>query len=141
MDMNQYIGTKLVKAVRMTRSEYNEYRGWSLPANENPKDEGYLVEYQDGGKPNDERHKGYISWCPEEQFENANIPYDTFGLEGFQERIIAEKAQLDNSILVLKGAIETNKFYIKPEKMSLMVRQLNLMQDLSFVLDQRIKSF
>ena len=69
-----FFGTKRVIALPMNRLEYNMYRGWELPANEDPADSGYLVEYTDGGKPNDERHKGYISWSPAEQFEAAYQP-------------------------------------------------------------------
>lgn len=77
-----YIGTKAVQGWPMDRAAYNVYRGWALPENENGADEGYLVEYLDGGKPNDERHTGYISWSPKEQFENAYRPCAamTFGL-------------------------------------------------------------
>lgn len=66
-----YIGTKLIKAEDMTRAEYNAFRGWELPADENGADEGYLVEYLDGGKPNTTTHAGYVSWSPKEQFDNA----------------------------------------------------------------------
>jgi len=66
-----YIGTKVIKAKPMTRLAYNQFRGWDLPANENGEDEGYLVEYTDGGKPNVEGYVGYVSWSPKEQFENA----------------------------------------------------------------------
>lgn len=77
-----YIGTKKVAAFPMTRAEYNTYRGWELPADENGADEGYLVEYQDGGKPNDRRHAGYISWSPKAQFDAAYRPATglSFGL-------------------------------------------------------------
>lgn len=77
-----YIGTKVIDATPMTRANYNEYRGWQLPADENGADEGYLVEYHDGGKPNHPLHAGYISWSPKEQFEKAYRPTDgmTFGL-------------------------------------------------------------
>lgn len=68
---NTYIGTKMVKATPMTRQDYNTYRGWELPADENGADEGYLVEYLDGGKPNHPDHHGYISWSPKEQFDGA----------------------------------------------------------------------
>jgi hypothetical protein len=71
MKMQTYIGTKMVKLGEMNKSEYCEYRGWKLPSNEDGKAKGYLVEYLDKGKPNDERHKGYISWTPEEQANNA----------------------------------------------------------------------
>ena len=42
------IGIKAIMAVAMTRQEYNDYRGWQLPADEDGTDEGYLVEYVDG---------------------------------------------------------------------------------------------
>lgn len=76
------IGTKQVSATPMNRAAYNELRGWTVPADENPTDEGYLVEYLDGGKPNHPGFAGYISWSPKEQFENAYRPVSgmTFGL-------------------------------------------------------------
>ena len=66
-----YIGTKMINAEPMTRAAYNVFRGWELPADENGDDEGYLVEYLDGGKPNTTTHAGYVSWSPKEQFDNA----------------------------------------------------------------------
>lgn len=76
-----FIGTKVVKATPMTRLQYNQYRNWALPANENGNDQGYLVEYTDGGQPNHPNHTGYISWSPKEQFDNAYKPISamTFG--------------------------------------------------------------
>lgn len=68
---NTYIGTKLINAEPMTRAAYNAFRGLELPADENGADEGYLVEYLDGGKPNTATHPGYVSWSPKEQFDNA----------------------------------------------------------------------
>ena len=70
--MKQYIGTKIIKARPMNRGEYNEYRGWTIPADENPADGGYLVEYPDG----------YESWSPKAVFEAAYRPTDgmSFGL-------------------------------------------------------------
>ena len=69
--MKKYVGTKKLKAIPMNKEEYCQYRQWEVPLNENPKEEGYLVEYLDGGKPNDERHLGYISWSPKDVFEKA----------------------------------------------------------------------
>ena len=62
--MNAFIGTKLIHATPMTRGAYNEYRGWTIPANENPEDEGYLVRYSDS----------YESWSPKAVFEDAYLP-------------------------------------------------------------------
>lgn len=55
-----------------------------MPANENGAEKGYLIEYLDGGKPNDNRHKGYISWSPKEVFDKA---YKTSGEFSFGHAI------------------------------------------------------
>ena len=70
--MSKFIRCHLVDAKPMTRGAYNKKRGWEMPANENPKDKGYLVKYPDG----------YVSWCPKAQFEAAGRPVDgmTFGM-------------------------------------------------------------
>jgi hypothetical protein len=59
--MDKYVGTKIIKARPMTRGDYNNFRGWTIPADENPNDEGYLVEYEDN----------YISWSPKKTFDMA----------------------------------------------------------------------
>ena len=68
----KYIRMHQIEAEPMTRGDYNKFRGWTIPANENPADEGYKVSYPDG----------YISWCPKAQFEAAGRPCDgmTFGM-------------------------------------------------------------
>ncbi len=79
---NQYIGTKIIDAKPMIRQAYNDLRGWAVPSDENPDDEGYLVEYQDGGQANHPDFKGYISWSPRDVFERAYRPVNgmSFGL-------------------------------------------------------------
>lgn len=79
--MKTYIGTKIIKARPMTRAEYNVYRGWDLPANENGADEGMLVEYIDGGQANHPLHNGYVSWSPADVFDRAyrTVENMTFG--------------------------------------------------------------
>jgi len=72
--MNVMFGTKKIYAVAMNRLEYNNYRGWDLPSDENGDDTGYLVEYVDGGPSNHIGHKGYISWSPSDVFHNAYQP-------------------------------------------------------------------
>lgn len=72
--MQTFYGTKRITAKPMNRRDYNTLRGWALPANENGDDEGYLVEYQDGGEPNHPNFTGYISWSPKAQFERAYQP-------------------------------------------------------------------
>lgn len=80
--MQTFIGTKLVRMKPMTRAEYNDFRGWTLPADENGEDEGYLVEYLDGGKPNTPHYAGYVSWSPKQQADAAYRPTTgmSFGL-------------------------------------------------------------
>lgn len=80
--MKQYIGVKLINARPMTRDDYNTLRNWPTPADENGADEGFLVEYLDGGKANHKDFQGYISWSPKSVFENAYGPTTgmTFGL-------------------------------------------------------------
>lgn len=70
--MKEFIGTKIVEAEPMNRGEYNTYRGWQIPKDENPADEGYHIRYPDG----------YESWCPKKQFDEAYREYDnmTFGI-------------------------------------------------------------
>ena len=69
--MKRYIGTKEVNAKPMKRAAYNVARGWTLPADENGDDDGYLVEYIDGGQANTAEYAGYISWSPKDVFERA----------------------------------------------------------------------
>lgn len=80
--MKQYLGTKLINAKPMTRLEYNQFRGWELPADENGDDAGYLVEYVDGGKANTDQYAGYVSWSPAGVFDRAYKPVNgmTFGM-------------------------------------------------------------
>ena len=72
--MKKYIGTKMIEAKPMNRGDYNVYRGWTIPENENPADEGYLVVYTDSD--NNE------SWSPKDVFDRAYRSCDggmTFG--------------------------------------------------------------
>ena len=71
METDLFVSHKTVKRCPMNRADYNAYRGWELPADENGADEGYLVEYTDGGAPNHPWHTGYISWSPKPQFDTG----------------------------------------------------------------------
>lgn len=76
--MKEYIGIKRIKAEPMTRGDYNKYRGWQIPKNENPADEGYLVVYEGV----------YESWSPKKVFEEA---YHESGKMSFSEALYALK--------------------------------------------------
>lgn len=83
--MERYIGTKQINAKPMNRLDYNVFRDWESPADENGADEGYMVEYVDGGMSNVEGFTGYISWSPKEQFDNA---YKQSGNLSFGDAIV-----------------------------------------------------
>lgn len=103
--MKQYIGTKIVKAEPMTRGDYNNYRGWQIPADEDPMDEGYLMEYENG----------HEQWLPKEMFETDYIEYDKNKLPAtavgmisidYKEHFKAEYAQLVIRYEGLKGMLK-----------------------------------
>lgn len=103
--MKKYVGTKVIEAKQMTRGDYNNYRGWKIPADENPEDKGYLVKYPDG----------YESWSPAGVFEAAYREYDEDKLpatavgmmsEDYRERFKAEYKQLTIRIEGLKGMLK-----------------------------------
>lgn len=58
--MKLYVGIEEVNASPMTRGQYNELRGWTVPENEDPSDEGYYVV----------RLSGHVNWIPKEVFED-----------------------------------------------------------------------
>lgn len=91
--MEKFIGIKRIEAEPMTRGAYNELRGWIMPKDENPADEGYIVKYSDG----------YVSWSPKQAFEEAYSKIgdkplvDTAILiksDDYKDRFIAEYQQL-----------------------------------------------
>lgn len=70
--MKTYTGTKTIKARPMNLGEYNRYKGWSIPADEDPEREGYLVGYPNAdGRFNGPWEEGcsHISWSPRDVFE------------------------------------------------------------------------
>jgi hypothetical protein len=63
--MNKYKCHKEVHAKPMTRGAYNQYRGWSIPNDEEASDDGYLVVYDK------DTHDHYESWSPKKQFDKG----------------------------------------------------------------------
>lgn len=61
VEMETYVGTKILSAKPMSLGEYNIFRGWTIPEDEDPNKLGYLVQYEDG----------YKSWSPESTFDGA----------------------------------------------------------------------
>ncbi len=95
---------KTVKAVPMNRKDYNDLRGWSVPSDENPEDEGYLVEYQDDGHKNVEGFDGYISWSPKDVFEKGYRLSETF-----TDRLKIEMEDLEGKCQKLEDFLSSSK--------------------------------
>lgn len=135
-------GTKRLLAQPMTRGAYNQYRGWETPADENPEDPGYLVEYQDGGKPNCPRHAGYISWSPADVFERSYKEVPGADLPPHQQRVLAERAELDERLTKLQAFFSNPIFSGLPaDEQDRLQKQAVAMQAYSEVLGERIAAF
>ena len=141
--MKTYIGTKILNATPMTRGRYNDYRNWSAPAGEDQAVAGYMVEYLDGGASNDSRHTGYISWSPAEQFDVAYVEIgDVSGMPAHQQRVVAEKAELDNRLKGLVLFFRTTTFKTLPvAEQSLLSEQARVMAKYSDILARRRAAF
>ncbi|AZQ86472.1 hypothetical protein EJK51_1000 [Moraxella catarrhalis] len=78
--LTSFVATRTVQATPLNRQEYNDLRGWQVPDNENPNDNGYLVVNAGVSERNVDGFDGYVSWLPklafEEQYKNDNL---TFG--------------------------------------------------------------
>lgn len=131
--MNKYIGTKEVKATPMNRGDYNALRGWQVPENENPADDGYLVVYPNG-ESNVDGFDGYVSWSPKKQFEEAYQVADTF-----KDRLTIEYAQLEERLGKLRVFIQSERFQnLDEEDRNLFVEQGKAMASYLSILNIRI---
>ena len=57
--MEKFIGFEVLNAEEMTRGDYNKFRGWQIPEDENPADLGCKVIRKDG----------HVSWFPKTTFD------------------------------------------------------------------------
>ena len=138
-ETKQYTGTKTVLARPMNRGDYNAYRGWEVPADENPADEGVLVEYTDGGKANHPAHAGYISWSPADVFACAYVEDKP---TTFQDRVRAEHAELADRTDKLAAFFSTPTVSgLDEAEQSRLRTQWNAMSVYRNVLVARIKAF
>lgn len=130
--MQKFKCTKEVYAKPMNRKEYNDYRGWELSSDEDGSDDGYLVEYVDGGKPNHPDHEGYISWSPKEVFEKGYSNVTTI-----KDRLDLEFKELWSKSLMLKKllVIDLDRDRIGKTKKNLLRAQLGAMSSYLEILD------
>jgi hypothetical protein len=93
-----YLGAKIIKGMPLTLGEYNAFRGWDTPENEDPNRTGYLVEYPADGNPNVPGHDGYVSWSPEAPFDAAHAVTELTTVD------VAEVANMLSKPTVAKAA-------------------------------------
>ena len=138
--MEEYIGTKIVKAEPMKLGDYNDYRGWTIPEDEDPEREGYLIKYPDD----------YVSWSPKEIFEEAYVRTENNKLadtakgmnsKDFKERFKAEYKQLVIRAQGLSNMLDKMKnrtLEFTPKcSYEILNRQLEYMKDYKGVLEER----
>ena len=91
--MQKYAGTMQVWAKEMTRAEYNDYRGWVLPDDEDGSDEGYLIEEISDAPANFKLHKGPICWKTKEQFKAS---FKEVTKDGINNELNEQLRSIDN---------------------------------------------
>lgn len=127
---------KTVKAVPMNRKDYNYLRGWSVPSDENPEDEGYMVEYQDDNHQNLLHFHGYISWSPKDVFDKRYRLSETF-----IDRLKIEMEDLEVKIQKLENFLYDNASEgLDARLRGLLIVQLSAMQTYYSTMRTRFES-
>ena len=133
-----YVGTKVIHAVAMTRDDYNILRGWEFPADENGDDNGYLVQYADGGSPNVAGFDGYVSWSPWDVFERTYSVGLRLEPETFLTRLEAERDRTVGDLAKLTAFLESDGISKLSETALEDLRlQKGVMTQLAFILSKR----
>lgn len=139
-EVHTYVGTKVVHAVPMSRGDYNELRGWEVPADENPDDLGYLVQYADGGAPNVDGFGGYVSWSPKDVFEGSYTTGVVLKETTFLDRMEKELTELTERCEKLHKFVNSVKFgSLDPISQHDMRQQLTAMENYQWHLQARLK--
>lgn len=93
---------QLVDAYRSTRQEYNDHRGWTLPADENGDDAGFRVV---------DLEAGHTNWFPEDVFRSRHTR-----IAGAQPgelphviRVRAELAELEGRLVKLRKYLDSDQ--------------------------------
>lgn len=137
-----YIGTKVVHAHPINRRDYNDFRGWSVPENEDPTDNGYIVEYADNANtPNTETFGGYVSWAPKDVFEASYHKIDYVKpTTTFLQRMEGELEDLVDKLTKLTAFFGTDVFNSLDEDNKVALQhQKHFMEGYADVLRLRIR--
>lgn len=121
--MALFIATRTVQAKPMNRQEYNDLRGWQVPDNENPADEGYLVVNSGVSERNVDGFDGYVSWLPKLAFDEQYKKYDTP-----IDRMQIEADDLDDKLLKLEAFINKGQpAFLTDDEWALLKQQAEYM--------------
>ena len=130
--MKQFTGTKTVKACPMTLGEAEKVlnRHIDISSVENRDlTPGYLVEYGEDGD-------NYRSWSPQDVFERAYRPSETF-----LDRMLIEKEELSRRYLRGREFTFSQKFQKLSDLQQLLLRkQLDAMEQYLYILSKRIET-
>ena len=124
--MQQFTGTKTVKACEMSRKSAEEFIGRKIRADSDwiEDEAGYLVQYSDG----------YTSWSPKKMFEESYRVSETY-----VDRMVIEHEQLKERYLNGRAFSFSEKFRkLDDEQKRLLCKQLNCMEEYLYCLGNRI---
>ena len=113
----------------MTRLEYNQFRGWTLPEGEDPTDPGYLMNFG-----------FHTAWWPADVVDKAFVVLPS--ALPHQQRVHGEYAQLRDRQEKLDKFLKTDLFStLVPAEQVRLSKQFNLQKQLLEVLSMRIAAF
>ena len=132
--MKQYQIRNTVTAVPMTCGDYNQLRGWALPADEDRNEAGFLVINPSVSGRNLAGYDGYVSWLPQEAFAELYRETDTW-----KQRLEIEAEELNEKITKLSAFIDGAAFNELPkEQQKLLTKQLVFMSAYNEALKTRL---
>lgn len=122
----------------MTLGEYNAYRGWEIPADENPDEAGLLLEHmRNPPKRNHPNHQFHITWSNTDAFMTAYAALDAANMT-WQDRVKLESAELSSKIAALHEFIAEHRDKVSFPQRSLLKQQHTTMQMYNNILHQRL---
>ena len=130
MTIHQVIAHNLTATAQpMTRLEYNQFRGWTVPEGEDPTDPGYLMNFG-----------FHIAWWPADVVDKAFLVLPP--APPHQQRVHGEHRQLHERQEKLTVFITSPSFSsLVPAEQIRLSKQFHLQKQLLEVLGQRIASF
>lgn len=132
MKFSKYTIKQDAYLAQITRQDYNSYRGWDMPSDEDDADPGFLVEII-GTESNDSRHDGYITWIP--LGSNNYKPSETV-----IDRLRIEYNELLDKCNKLNSFIGTKEFYnLTPDERVDLELQQSAMKTYLLILIKRLK--